>query len=206
MGEILTSIEAAARIVEGGGLVVVPTETVYGIMGKPDPDVVERIFDVKQRPAEKSMQLLVPGAEWLDRIAHPSSEARLLAAAFWPGPLTLVVWAREDAPSAVVAAHDSGRTIGVRVPAHPVALELLARCGPLVASSANRSGEDTPPTVHGVRELFGASIDGYLDGGPAAGNGSTVVNVTTESVSVLREGPVSGDMLRSVLGSRFEGV
>jgi tRNA threonylcarbamoyl adenosine modification protein (Sua5/YciO/YrdC/YwlC family) len=200
VGEILTSVADAARIVDGGGLVVVPTETVYGIVGKPEPDVVARIVEVKQRPAERSIQLLVPGAEWLDRVSLPSSDARLLAAAFWPGPLTLVVWARADAPSAIVSADASGGTIGVRVPAHPIALELLARCGPLAASSANRSGEDTPPTVHGVRELFTTSVDAYLDGGPAPGTGSTVVDVTTERVSVLREGPVSFEMLRSVLG------
>ncbi len=202
MGEILSSLDHAARVVESGGLVVIPTETVYGIAGKPDAAVIARIFEVKRRPEEKSIQLLVPGTEWLDRVAHPSADARLLAAAFWPGPLTLVVWARADAPRAIV---DVG-TIGVRMPAHPIALELLARCGPLAASSANRSGEDAPPTVHGVRELFAASIDAYLDGGPAPGSGSTVVDMTTEPIDVLREGPIGVEMLKSVLGSRFEDV
>jgi tRNA threonylcarbamoyl adenosine modification protein (Sua5/YciO/YrdC/YwlC family) len=206
VGEILTSLDGAAAVVDAGRLVVVPTETVYGIAGRPDAHVVDRIFEVKQRPAEKSIQLLVPGAEWLDRVAQPSPDARLLGAAFWPGPLTLVVWARDDAPSAVVSPIGSGGTIGVRVPAHPIALELLARCGPLAASSANRSGEETPPTVDGVRELFGGAVDAYLDGGPAPGTGSTVVDVTTDRVNVLREGPVTTEMLRSVLGSRFEGV
>ena len=206
MGEQLTAVDGAAAVVARGGLVVVPTETVYGIAGRPDPDVVDRIFEVKHRPPEKSVQLLVPGAEWLDAVAHPSSDARLLAVAFWPGPLTLVTWARDDAPPAVVASTGAGRTIGVRVPAHPLALELLARCGPLVASSANRSGEPTPPTVDGVRGVFGDEVDAYLDGGPAPGSGSTVVDVTNERASLLREGPVTADMLRSVLGGRFEGV
>jgi L-threonylcarbamoyladenylate synthase len=111
-------IDDAVRVVTDGGLVVVPTETVYGIAGKPEPSVVDRIFEVKQRPPEKSIQLLVPTAEWLDRIAEPSADARLLGEMFWPGPLTLVVTPRDDAPSAVVF----NGTIGVRVPAHPIAL------------------------------------------------------------------------------------
>lgn len=172
----------------------------YGIAGRPDADVVARIFEVKQRPAEKSVQLLVDGAEWLDRIAHPSAEARVLAAAFWPGPLTLVAWAREEAPPAVVAEHGSGRTIGVRVPAHPIALDLLARTGPLCASSANRSGEPTPPTVDGVRRIFGDGVGLYLDGGPAPGTGSTVVAVHSDRVDVLREGPITSAMLAEALG------
>ena len=135
METVLTTIDDAVRAVEEGGLVVVPTETVYGIAGKPDADVIARIIAVKQRPADKSIQLLVPGAEWLDRIAFASSDTRLLAAAFWPGPLTLVVSARGDAPSAVV----SNGTIGVRVPAHPIALELLARCGPLADRAPTRA-------------------------------------------------------------------
>jgi L-threonylcarbamoyladenylate synthase len=196
MDEILTTIDDAVRVVESGGLVVVPTETVYGIAGKPEAGVVARIFDVKQRPAEKSIQLLVPGAEWLDRVAYASSGARSLAAAFWPGPLTLVVMARDDAPSAVVA----NGTIGVRVPAHPVALELLARCGPLAASSANLSGRATPPTAGGVRDVFGDAINVYLDGGPVTGTGSTVVGATSEGVDVLREGPITSEALGSVLG------
>ena len=129
-----------------------------------------------------------------------------LAAAFWPGPLTLVVWARDDAPPAVVASTGAGRTIGVRVPAHPLALELLARCGPLVASSANRSGEPTPPTVDGVRAVFGGAVDAYLDGGPGARIGVDGRGRHDRARESAARGPVTADMLRSVLGVRFEGV
>jgi tRNA threonylcarbamoyl adenosine modification protein (Sua5/YciO/YrdC/YwlC family) len=202
VGANLTSLDAAASIIERGGIVVVPTETVYGIAGKPEAHVVDRIFAVKQRPPDKSIQLLVPGAEWLDRLAHPSSDARLLAATFWPGPLTLVTWARADAPSAVV----SDGTIGLRVPANQTALDLLERCGPLAASSANRSGDDTPPTADGVRAVLGDAVDGYLDGGTTSGAGSTVVNVTTETPDILRAGPITAQMLSDVLRGRFEDV
>lgn len=202
MEQVLSAIDDAARAIADGGLVVVPTETVYGIVAKPEPDTVARIFALKDRPQDKSIQLLVPGAEWLDRVGHPSADARLLGAAFWPGPLTLVVWARTDAPPGVVFE----RTIGVRVPAHPIAQDLLARCGPLAASSANASGEPTPPTVDGVRSVFGAAVQMYLDGGPAPGTGSTVLDVTGERAVVLREGPITAEMLKGVLGGRFEGV
>ena len=88
----------------------------------------------------------------------------------------------------------------MRVPAHPIALDLLARCGPLAASSANASGEPTPPTVDGVRSVFADAIDVYLDGGPAPGTASTVVSVTGEHPAVLREGPITVEMLSTVLG------
>jgi L-threonylcarbamoyladenylate synthase len=199
----LTSLDDAVAILDRGGIVVIPTETVYGIAGRPHPDVVARIFAVKQRPPDRSMQLLVPGAEWLDRIADPSSDARLLAGTFWPGPLTLVVRALGDAPPAVVS--ETG-TIGLRVPANPIALGLLGRCGPLAASSANRSGEDTPPIVDGVLALFGDAVDGYVDGGISSASGSTVLDVTGRRARVLREGPITAQMLSDLLGSRFEGV
>lgn len=202
VGQILTSVDEAAAVVDRGGLVVVPTETVYGIACKPGREPISRIFAAKQRPEERSIQLLVPGAEWLDRLAHPSADARMLAATFWPGPLTMVVWARAAAPPAVVWE----RTIGVRVPAHPMALDLLARCGPLAASSANLSGEPTPRTVHEIRDVFGDLVDAYLDGGPVEQSGSTVVDLTTDPPVLQREGPITVGMLRPVLGNRFEGA
>jgi tRNA A37 threonylcarbamoyladenosine synthetase subunit TsaC/SUA5/YrdC len=91
-------------------------------------------------------------------------------------------------------------TIGVRVPAHPVALELLGRAGPLAASSANLSGESTPTTAGGVRQVFGEEIGAYLDGGPVTGSGSTVVAVLDDRIEVLRVGPITADMIGSVLG------
>jgi L-threonylcarbamoyladenylate synthase len=199
----VTSVEEAAAIVEAGGLVVVPTETVYGLAGKPVPEVVARIVDVKQRAADRPIQLLVPHISWLDMIAEVSDDGRKVGAAFWPGPLTLVVNALDDAPEAVV----SNGTIGIRVPAHPIVLELLARCGPLAATSANLSGQPTPSTIEEIREIFGDLADGYLDGGPAdSGLGSTVVDLTTVAPTLVREGPISAEMLRTVLGDGFERV
>ncbi len=204
MGEFV-DIDQAAAIVDRDGLVVVPTETVYGLAGKPTPEIVERIFELKRRPAGKPMQLLIPEALWLERLGAPSDAARTLAAAFWPGPLTLVVVANDEAPSALT----SDGAIGLRVPAHPIALELLARCGPLAASSANESGQPTPSTIEEVREIFGAGVDGYLEGGgfdaSADGRGSTVVDLTTSRPNVLREGSISAREVLRLLGARFDG-
>lgn len=116
-----------------------------------------------------------------------SPDAAALAEAFWPGPLTLVVAASDVAPGAL--APDG--TIGVRVPGHAIALDLLSRTGPLAASSANRSGEPTPATIAEIQAVFGDAVDGYLDGGTIEGTGSTVVDLTGSKPKVLRSGPIS---------------
>lgn len=184
MGEILTSVEEAVAIVDRGGVVVVPTETVYGLACRPEN--VAKIAELKQRSVERSVQLLVPGAEWLTRVGRPNELALALADAFWPGPLTLVVHSSADAPRALVF----DGTIGVRVPAHPIAMELLALCGPLAASSANETGKPTPSTVLEIRSIFGPRADGYLDGGEISGSGSTVIDATDDIPVLLREGPI----------------
>jgi L-threonylcarbamoyladenylate synthase len=211
VGEILTSIEEAAAIVDRGGLVVAPTETVFGLMTRPEADLVARLIAVKERPQDKSIQLLVPDASWIGRVSEQTADAEALAAAFWPGPLTLVLAASAGAPAALV----SEGTIGVRVPAHPIALDLLARCGPLAASSANRSGEPTPADIATIRDLFGNLVDGYLDGGDAslgagldagmtvASTGSTVVDLSSGRMRLLRDGPIARADMEALTDGRF---
>jgi L-threonylcarbamoyladenylate synthase len=194
VGEIV-DIDAAAEIVDRGGLVCAPTETVYGLVGRPTDEIVRRIFDVKHRPSEKRTQLLIPDAAWLDRLERLSPAASALAAAFWPGPLTLVVRAPDGAPSPVA----TDGTIGVRVPAHRVGVELVALGGPRAASRANTSGQPTPATIEEIRQIFGAAVDGYLDGGPIVGSGSTVVDLTGAEPVVLRAGPLSPSDVEAVL-------
>jgi tRNA threonylcarbamoyl adenosine modification protein (Sua5/YciO/YrdC/YwlC family) len=200
VGEVLNGVDDAVAIIEAGGVVVLPTETVYGVVARPDERGVEKIFAVKERAAEKSLQLLVPDPSWLDELAHPAPQARVLADAFWPGPLTLVVTASGKVP---VAVRKNG-TVGLRQPSHPLALDVLRRTGPLAASSANRSGEPTPSTIERIRDVFGDRIDGYLDGGEIAGTASTVVSVTDGVVTILRSGALSEDVVKSALAGRFE--
>lgn len=202
MGEALREdVEAAVAAVRRGGLVVFPTDTVYGLGSRPDPQAVERIFALKERAPERVLQLLVPSVEWVERVAVPDDRARKLIAAFFPGPLTLVLPASGEAPEAVAG----GGAVGIRIPAHPVALELLAAAGPLAATSANRSGEPTPSDVASIRALFGSSVDAYVDGGTIEGRASTVVDLTGAEPMVLREGSIASDELARVLGGPVGG-
>ena len=196
MGQVLTGVDEAVAILDRGGVVVIPTETVYGIAARPDAAGVARIFEVKGRPSDKSLQLLVDDASLLEVLARPSEAAKALARAFWPGPLTLVVPANDAAPQAV----RTNDTIGLRQPAHPVALELLARTGPLAASSANRSGEHAATTIEGIHDVFGDLVDGYVDGGYIDESASTVVALIDDEPTFLRVGVLSEAAVKSALG------
>ncbi|MGH2689867.1 MAG: L-threonylcarbamoyladenylate synthase [Actinomycetota bacterium] len=172
-------LEEAVRALRRGGLVVIPTDTVYGLAAPAgDADAARRIFALKGRDEGKPLQILIPDARSMSELARPSRSAVLLAERFWPGPLTLVVPAK------------AGGTVGLRVPGHPLALELLAATGPVSATSANRSGEPTPADIGSIRTHFGAAVDVYVDGGHVDGLPSTVVDVTGPGVVVLREGAV----------------
>ncbi len=194
--------DAAARL-RVGELVAFPTETVYGLGANAlDAAAVERIFAAKGRPSYNPVIVHVPHTDAARRIvtAWPESAARL-AAAFWPGPLTLVLSKTSDVPDSVSAGLP---LIGVRVPAHPVALALLrAARVPVAAPSANKSNQLSPTTAaHVLRGL--ADIAGIvLDGGPCAvGIESTVIDLSGEHPVLLRPGGVSVAALESVLGAR----
>lgn len=202
MGEAVgADVDAALAALLRGGVVVIPTDTVYGLACRPDPGPVERIFALKGRSPEQTLQLLLPGVEWVERVAVPDERARALVGAFFPGPLTLVLPASPQAPPAVT----TEAAVGVRVPGHPRALALLAASGPLAATSANRSGERTPPDVAAIRELFGSDVDAYLDGGILEGPASTVVDLSGPEAVVLRDGAVRRDELAAVLGGPIGG-
>lgn len=195
MGDPLIADAAAA--LARGGVVVVPTETVYGLAVSPsDPGAVERLYALKGREPGKPLQVLVDGAAGIGRFGLPSEDADALAAAFWPGPLTLVVRAAPTAPASVV----SDGTIGLRAPDHPAARALIDAAGPVAATSANRAGEPTPTDVASIRALFGTGVDVYLDGGRIEGSGSTVVDVTGAHPIVLREGPITADAVSRAVG------
>jgi L-threonylcarbamoyladenylate synthase len=200
VGKALSANVAVAAL-GNGGVIVIPTDTVYGLAARADLDhAVRRITELKGRPQGRPFQVLIPGSDWIDRLGEPTDDARLLAARFWPGPLTIVVRARSDAPPAPVA----DGTIGLRHPAHAGALEILDRSGPLAASSANRTGEPTPSTIDEVRRSFGDGVDVYVDGGKVAGDASTVVDATGPRALILREGSISAAEIDDVTGSRFE--
>jgi L-threonylcarbamoyladenylate synthase len=193
--------EAVERL-RSGALVAFPTETVYGLGANAlDPDAVARIFAAKGRPSTNPLIVHVPDVAAARELAGEWSEiAEKLAARFWPGPLTLVVQKAGAVPDIVTA---GGPTVGLRVPNHPVALELLRASGvPIAAPSANRSEEVSPTTAQHVVDSLGPYMDDLLilDGGPCTvGLESTVLDVTSEPPHILRPGMVTEVMLRQVM-------
>ncbi|MBR2716770.1 MAG: threonylcarbamoyl-AMP synthase, partial [Oscillospiraceae bacterium] len=203
--EILTdNVDRAAELVRGGGLVAVPTETVYGLAGNGlDPAAVERIYEVKGRPARKPLSLMVAGADAMAALwAEVPPAAAALAERFWPGPLTLVAKARSGViPPAVLA---GGDTVGLRCPDSEKTLELLRRCGvPLAAPSCNPSGAESPRTAAEVLAYFDGRIDAVIDGGACAlGTESTVAGLGENGLAILRQGALpEADIRRCLAGS-----
>jgi L-threonylcarbamoyladenylate synthase len=194
-------IARAAQVLAQGGLVAFPTETVYGLGAHAlDPAAVARIYQAKGRPAYNPLIVHVAGVEQARALssAWPAA-ADLLAERFWPGPLTLVVPRSPEIPNAVSAGLE---TVGIRVPAHPVAHALLRAAGiPVAAPSANRSMGVSPTTAEHVRRSLGGAVDLIVDGGPSpVGIESTVLSLAGEVPVILRPGSIGIDELRAVLG------
>jgi L-threonylcarbamoyladenylate synthase len=199
------AIERAAGILRAGGLVALPTETVYGLGANAlDPAAVARIFAAKQRPAWDPVIVHIAGAVagnpmLAALVADLSETAEKLAAAFWPGPLTLLLPRSAAVPDAVTA----GRPlVGVRMPAHPVALELIGSAGvPIAAPSANLFSRTSPTTAEHVLEDLDGRIDAILDAGPTRhGVESTVLDPAQSPIRIYRPGAVTSEQIRAVAG------
>ena len=184
------NIMVAARIVERGGLVIYPTETVYGLGCDPfNVEAVKRILKVKG-DRRKPLPVLAASIGDADKIAFISQIGKRLAAKFWPGPLTLVFPKKSALPDIVTFGRDS---VGLRIPNNKLALHLISLSGGLlIGSSANRTGEEPPRTVQEISGELKEMVDVVLDGGAAAqGMPSTVADLTSEKPRILREGPIS---------------
>jgi L-threonylcarbamoyladenylate synthase len=196
-----TGIAAAAALLRAGELVAFPTETVYGLGGDAlNPAAVAAIFAAKGRPADDPLIVHLATLDALELVAADvPSLAFELAAAMWPGPLTLILPRGERVPLAVTA---GGPSVAVRLPAHPVARALIAAAGtPLAAPSANRFGHTSPTTAAHVLADLNGRIAAVLDGGPTPiGIESTVLDLTTPVPTLLRPGGVSLEELRALLG------
>ena len=197
-----SDIEQAAEVLRAGGLVALPTETVYGLGADAEnPAAVARVYLAKGRPPTHPLIVHLAGAEQLDGWADGVPDAaRLLAERFWPGPLTLVLRRGSRVP---LEATGGLETVALRVPNHPVALELLkAFGGGVAAPSANRFGSVSPTTAEHVRAELGDAVDFVLDGGPCeVGVESTIVDATGGTLSILRPGGVTRESLEAALGS-----
>jgi tRNA threonylcarbamoyl adenosine modification protein (Sua5/YciO/YrdC/YwlC family) len=193
-------IDQATDAVRRGELVVLPTDTVYGLGTDAfSPEAVAALLEAKGRGRDMPVPVLVGSPRTLDGIATGLSQAaRDLVEAFWPGGLTVVARAQ---PSLQWDLGDTGGTVAVRMPLHPVAIELLQATGPMAVSSANISGRPPATTVDEAVEQLGESVSVYLDGGPSGDPvPSTIVDVSGDAPRLLRAGAVDEEALRAVAG------
>ena len=193
------AIPKAAAGVREGRLVVLPTDTLYGIGADAfSPDAVRDLLAAKGRGSDMPPPVLVPDTRTIDGLATDIPDyARALVEEFWPGALTVVLKAQ---PSLMWDLGDTGGTVALRMPDDPVALALLAEVGPMAVSSANRTGYPASRTVVEAASQLGASVEFYLDGGPVGGGlASTIVDCTREEPVVLRLGALSEEAVLGVV-------
>jgi L-threonylcarbamoyladenylate synthase len=193
-------VRTAVRAALAGELIVLPTDTVYGLGTRPDhPEATARVFEAKRRPRDLELPVLVPSLDAAELIAKFDERAGLLARRFWPGPLTVVL--RRTAASDGWDLGGDLQTIGVRMPRHPVALAVLAETGPLAVTSANISGLPAPDTCSGLGALFGDLVAAYLcEDAPLSGSPSAVVDVAHGTPRLLRAGAIEEDDIWRALG------
>ena len=192
--------QMAAEVLRRCGLIVLPTDTVYGVGCALDAVAISRIFEAKQRPPERAVPVLLADSESVLLVASAFPEAaRRLAAAFWPGPLTLVLPKRDDLPSNLSYLP----TIGVRVPDHAGTRAIItAAGGALAVTSANRSDQPPACSIQEAVDYLAEAVALYLDGGISPGGvASTVVTFEADELLILRAGPISEVDLRAALGA-----
>ena len=194
-------IGEAADILRQGGLLGIPTETVYGLGANGlNSEAVAHIFAAKGRPQDNPLILHIPTADWLERYCEDIPEtAYALADKFWPGPMTMILKHKPIVPAAVTAGLD---TVGMRCPAHPVCRAIIAAADvPVAAPSGNTSGRPSPTNMADMLEDMDGKIDGIVDGGPCSvGVESTIIDLTEQPPRLLRPGGITLEQLKSVLG------
>jgi L-threonylcarbamoyladenylate synthase len=193
------AIQRALDVLQAGGLVAFPTDTVYGVGARAfDGKAVEAIYTAKGRAIEKAIPVLIGDGEDITKTtSEVPAMARKLAERFWPGPLTIILTKRSDLPDSVSATN----TVGVRVPDHMVARRVLRAAGPMAVTSANISGQPSPSTAEEVFMQLNGRIALILDGGKTPGGvPSTVVDCTGTQPIVIREGPISFREILAITG------
>ena len=196
-----TDLPLAAEIIRRGGLVGIPTETVYGLGANGlDAEAVSHIFEAKGRPQDNPLILHITDVSWLERYCKDIPlTAYKLAEAYWPGPMTMILPRKDMVPDAVTAGLD---TVGMRCPSHPLCHELIRLADvPIAAPSGNTSGRPSPTTADHMWEDMDGKIDAIVDGGPCSvGVESTIIDLTCTPPRLLRPGGISLEQLQAVLG------
>ena len=206
--ELMTGMRLARQAIARGHLVVIPTDTVYGVAADAfNPEAVTRLLAAKGRDRQAPPPVLIPSIATLDALASSVPDAvRELAVAFWPGGLTIILDAQ---PSLAWDLGETRGTVALRVPNNPVALELLAETGPLAVSSANLTGQPAATTVSNALEQLGDTVAVFLDGGVGGDEPSTIIDATglargTGGIRILRQGIISAAQIREVVGDLLE--
>ena len=197
----------AAKLIKAGELVAVPTETVYGLAGNGmDAEAVEKIYEVKGRPAVKPLALMVPNESAMELYCQDvPKQAKALAEKFWPGPLSIVLKSKPNVPEIVRA---GGNTVSLRCPDHPMTLELLRLSElPFAAPSANPSGEPSPKNAETVKKYFDGKIGGIIDGGECGlGRESTIIDMSKTPYRIIRQGALPEEDIRKVLADKVRKI
>jgi L-threonylcarbamoyladenylate synthase len=194
------ALQHALDVLSNGGLIAFPTDTVYGLASLPSKtEYIERLYIAKGRESTRAIAILLSSADELENISNMPSDAALkLADKFWPGPITLIVPRHPDLPNIL----SPDQTIGVRVPDHDIALELLRMTGPLGVTSANISGHENTQTAEEVMEQLDGRVHLVIDGGKSPGGvPSTVVDCTSPDPTILRPGPIKIDQINMVIAA-----
>lgn len=195
------NMDEAAAILRDGGLVGIPTETVYGLGANGlNEEAVAHIFEAKGRPQDNPLILHIPDASWLERYCKDIPlTAYKLADAYWPGPMTMILRRKDIVPDAVTAGLD---TVGMRCPAHPLCRAIIDAAGvPVAAPSGNTSGRPSPTTAQHMLEDMDGKINAIVDGGPCSvGVESTIIDLTETPARLLRPGGITLEQLEAVLG------
>lgn len=194
------ALQHALDVLSNGGLIAFPTDTVYGLASLPSKtEYIERLYIAKGRESTRAIAILLSSADELENISNMPSDAALkLADKFWPGPITLIVPRHPDLPNIL----SPDQTIGVRVPDHDIALELLRMTGPLGVTSANISGHENTQTAEEVMEQLDGRVHLVIDGGKSPGGvPSTVVDCTSPDPTILRPGPIKIDQINVVIAA-----
>ena len=193
---MIGSVAECAAAIARGEVIVIPTDTVYGLACDPGrAEAVERIYEIKRRPAELELTLLGAAAPDFAGLVVMSTEVQGVAARYWPGALSIVLPVGEKR----IPIPRRGTTLSVRVPQHPVLEELLRRTGPLATTSANRHGEPAATTAAEADAELGAEVALVLDGGRGGGRPSTIIDCAADPPKLLREGPIPWDEIRPQL-------
>lgn len=191
-------IKEAVSALKNGELIVYPTDTLYGIGADIfNEDAVKKVFEIKKRPFSEPLSVAVSSHRDIEKIAYVDDRIMKIAKEFLPGPLTLVLKKKETVPDVVTSGKDS---VAIRIPDNEIALKIISRFGFITATSANIHSKPVPSTIDEIKKMFGDKIKLYIDYGKLCNRPSTIIELRDKKIKILREGSISLQKIKKVLG------